>query len=99
MREFLLVSKNLEIKELSTGIEMNDHVESNDENNVAYGNLDITRAPKDYLHVVPQTQTEQITPNNAANRRVGSAEVVSGDEKFQCQHCEKMFRSSSNVQI
>ena len=39
MSEFLMVAKNLEIKELSTGIELNDqttsdHVESN-ENNVA----------------------------------------------------------------
>ena len=38
MSEFLTVSKNLEIKELSTGIEMKDQVESENENDVAeYG--------------------------------------------------------------
>ena len=37
MSEFLTVSKNLEIKELSTGIGMNDQVESKENNvNQAY---------------------------------------------------------------
>ena len=37
MSEFLTVSKNLEIKELSTGIAMNDQVESKENNvNQAY---------------------------------------------------------------
>ena len=72
MSEFLTVSKNLEIKELSTGIEMNDQVESN-ENNDADESMDIT--PPHSLHedggnVEPQAQTEPITPNNAANRSV-----------------------------
>ena len=44
MSEFLTVSKNLEIKELSTGIAMNDQVESN-EINVADEYMDIAGAP------------------------------------------------------
>ena len=78
MSEFLIVSKNLEIKELSTGIEMNDqansdHEETN-ENNVTDENIDIAGSPPHDLHedsgnVEPQAQTEPITPSNAANRR------------------------------
>ena len=70
--EFLTVSKNLEIKELSTGIEMNDQ---NNENNVADENMDIAGAPPHATHedggnVEPQAQTEPITTINAANRGV-----------------------------
>ena len=94
------VSKNLEIKELLTGIEMNDqntsdNVEIN-ENNVSDENMDIAGAPPHTTHedggnVEPQAKTEPITPNNAANRRVRRSEVVFGDVKFQCQDCEIVF--------
>ena len=83
MSEILTVSKNLEIKELSTGIEMNDQaksdqVESN-ENNVPDDNMDIAGAPphEDGGNIEPQAHTKPITPNNAANRRVRGTEVVS----------------------
>ena len=106
MSEFLTVSKNLEIKELSTGIELNDqptsgHVESNG-SNVADENMDIAGAPSHDLHedvgnVEPQAQTEPITPNNAAKRRVRRTEVVSGDAKIQCQDCERTFSGRSGL--
>merc|ERR1712155_338713 len=75
MREFLTVSKSLEIKELSTGIEMNDQNTETNENNDADENMDIAGAPPHATHedggnVEPQAQTEPITANNAANRRV-----------------------------
>ena len=82
MSEFLTFSKNLAIKELSTGIEMNDqtasdHEETN-ENNLAAQNMDIAGAPphEDGGNVEPQAHTKPITPNNAANRRVRRTEVV-----------------------
>ena len=101
MSEFLTVSKNLEIKELSTGIAMNDQVESN-ENNVADEYMDIAGAPPHTLHeegvnVEPQAQTKPITPNNAANRRVRRTEVVTGDARFQCKDCERSFRSQPGL--
>ena len=89
MSEFLTVSKNLEIKELSTGIELNDQttsesdqVESN-ENNVADENMDIAGVPPHALHedggnVETKAQTEPSTPHNAACSRVQSTKVVSG---------------------
>ena len=43
MSEFLTLSKNLEIKELSTGIKLNDQLETN-ENSVAGENMDISGA-------------------------------------------------------
>ena len=78
MSEFLTVSKNLEIKELSTGIELNDqttsdHMEST-ENNISDENMDIAGAPLHEdgvgVNVEPQAHPEPSTPNNAANRRV-----------------------------
>merc|ERR1712045_1025018 len=103
MNEFLKVSSSLEIKELSSGIEMNDQVESN-ENNVADENMDTGGAPPHSTHedggnvdTEPQTQTEPITPNNAANRRVRRTEVVSRDERFQCQDCERTFSGPSGL--
>ena len=68
MSEFLTLSKNLEIKELSTGIKLNDQFETN-ENNVADENVDISGAPLHALHedsakVEPHAQTESITANN-----------------------------------
>ena len=106
MSEFLTVSKNLEIKELSTGIELNDQttsdqVESN-ENNVADENMDIAGAPprtlnEDSTNVEPQAQTEPSTPNNEANRRVRRIEVVSEDGKFQCKDCERTFVSQQGL--
>ena len=94
MSEFLKVSKNLEIKELSTGIEMNDQKTETHENDVADESVDIARASphavnEDGGNVEPLTQTEQSSAINAANRRERRTEVVSGDAKFQCQDCER----------
>ena len=101
MSEFLTVSKNLEIKELSTGIKLNDQFETN-ENNVADENVDISGAPLHALHedsakVEPHAQTESITANNSVNRRVRRTQVVSGDAKFQCQDCERTFSGKSGL--
>ena len=98
MSEFLTVSKNLEIKELSTGIEINDQEESN-KNNDDDENIDTAGAPphKDSGNVEIQAQTEPITPNNATNRRVRRTEVASGDAKFHCQDCERIFSSQSGL--
>ena len=62
MSEFLIVSKNLEIKELSTGTAMNDQVESN-ENNVADENMDIAG---DASHAFDE-KTEIVERYNATN--------------------------------
>ena len=104
MSEFLQVSKNLEIKELSTGIELNDqttsdHVEST-ENNIADETMDIAGAPlhEDGANVESQqAQSEPITPSNSARRRLRRTEVVSGDANFQCKDCERTFISPSGL--
>ena len=100
MSEFLTVSKNLEIKELSTGIEMNDQTTSDqvetNENNVADENMDIAGVPPHALdedggNVESQVQTTPSTINNTASRRGRRTEIVSGVAKFQCQDCEKTY--------
>ena len=69
------------------------------ENNIDDENMDIAGAPPHEAdeNVEPQAQTEQITLNNAANRRVRRAEVVSGDAKYQCQDCERTFSAHSGL--
>ena len=97
MSEFLTLSKNLEIKELSTGIKLNDQLETN-ENSVAGENMDISGAShEDGANVEAQAKTESITADNSANRRVRRTEVVSGDAKFQCQDCERSFSGKSGL--
>ena len=104
MSEILAVSKNLEIKELSTGIEMNDHTtsdhEERNENNVANENMDIAGAPPhddDGGNVEPQAKTEPITANDTANTRARRTKIVSGDARFKCQDCEKTFSGPSGL--
>ena len=114
MSEFLTVSKNLEIKELSTGIEMNDQNTENNENDVVDESVDIAGASphavnEDGGNVEPQTQTEPITTNNAANRRVRGTEVVckpgiwyhtkSKHEgvKYACNQCDKQFAQQAHL--
>ena len=53
MSEFLMVSKNLQIKDLSTGVEMNEQTSSNEENIekdvVADEDLDIKGDPASHM--------------------------------------------------
>ena len=103
MSEFLMVSKNLEIKDLSMGIEMNDKMSSNKENiendyNIANDEINIeedTRDPfnEDSEDVEPQASIKPVIQNNSANRRVGRTELVSENGKLKCQDCERTFNS------
>ena len=93
MSEFLTVSKNLEIKELSTGIEMNDQTTSDQvetiENNVADENMDIAGVP---THAFDE-KTEIVERYNATK---GSEinKQFSNKSKFQCKQCDKSYSGS-----
>ena len=92
MSEFITVSKNLEIKELSTCIEMNDQTASDEvvknEKNVADENMDniAGASPHDTnedggtFESKVQTEPIIITPNNTTIRRVRKTEIV----KYAC---------------
>ena len=102
LSEFLTVSKNLEIKELSTGIEMKVENTETNENNGADESIDIAGAPPHATHedggnVESQAQTEPTTANNTAYTRVRRTGVVSGDARFQCQDCERTFISRAGL--
>ena len=110
MSEFLTVSKSLEIKELSTGIEMNDqttsdNLESN-YNNVANENMDIAGAPPLAAHensanVESEAQTELITPINAANRRVRRTGLHTKFKHegvyYDCNQCDYQATTQGNL--
>ena len=104
MTEFIMVSKNLEIKELSNEIEMNHQNDSNAEN-IKLDNTeedfdfieDTTHFNKDGSNVKPQPQTKPVIPNKAAKIKVRRTEIVSGNGKFKCQDCERSFNSRDNL--
>ena len=48
---------------------------------------------EDCTNVAHNDQTKPIIPNKSAYMRVGRTEVVSGDSKFICQDCERIFNN------
>ena len=102
MSEFLMVSKNLEIKYLSTGIEMNDQTPSKEsvehENKIADENVDLDEGTTSPLnedggeYVESQVSTEPEIQHKSSNRRV-TKELLSEAGKLKCQECEKIFNS------
>ena len=99
MSEFLMVSKSLEIKDLSTCIEMNDKAFSNEVNtdhdtNIPDDNTIFSSLKnEDCTNVEHQARSKPIIRNQSANRTVGRTEVVSVDSKFLCQDCERIFNN------
>ena len=102
MSELLMVSKNLEIKDLSNGIEMNDQTALNAEcesnvhdNNVSEEKV-VYESPSRVMNgdVEYQTQTSTIgsTPI-IINKKARETEVVSEKGKIKCQDCERVFIS------
>ena len=104
MTEFIMVSKNLEIKELSNVIEMNHQSGSNAEN-IKLDNTDedfdfiedTTHFNKDGPIVEPQSQTKAVIPIKSVKRRVRRSETVPEIGKFKCQDCERSFNSRDNL--
>ena len=104
MTEFIMVSKNLEIKELSNVIEMNHQSGSNAEN-IKLDNTDedfdfiedTTHFDKDGPIVEPQSQTKAVIPIKSVKRRVRRSETVPEIGKFKCQDCERSFNSRDNL--
>ena len=102
MSEFLMVSKNLEIKYLSTGIEMNDQTPSKEsvehDNNIADENMDLDEGTTSPFnedggeYVESQVSTKPEIKNKSSSRRV-TTELLSEDEKLKCQECERIFNS------
>ena len=101
MSEFLQVSRDLEIKDLSTGIPMKDQTDSNDESSEHQSNADedvgddsVLTVKKD-ANVEYQTQTSNrpITRYNAANKKVSRTE----DVKHACSQCDKQYTDRSHL--
>ena len=103
MSEFLMVSKNLEIKYLSTGLEMNDQTPSDEsvehDNNIADENIDLDEGTTypfnedggEYV-VESQVSTKSEIQNKSSNKRA-TTELLSDDGKLKCQECERIFNS------
>ena len=105
MHDFLMVSKNLEIKSLSTGIEMNDQTESNEddsEHENSFVEDDVYNDPAQTLKEDFSTSENQadipnkpITENNAKSNRVSISRV--DGVKYDCNQCSKQFTTLSNL--
>ena len=103
MSEFLMVSKNLEIKELSIGIEMNDQTTSNEQSikqENGFGENDVNGQPtqnwsEDVANSEPQTHTatKSITVNNTNKRKISAHEGV----RYACNQCDKQFTTQQHL--
>ena len=97
IKEFFLVSKNLEIKELmTTEIEMNHHIykiEDIKENvvNDAYNDDNIDMNSEYPLY----NDCEKVDSLNTVSKR----KVLSQDAKLQCQDCGKVFKSITSCKL
>ena len=104
MSEFLQVSRDLEIKDLSTGIRMKDQTDSNDESSEHQSNADedvgddsaLTRKKDDNVEYQTQTHTSKrpIIRNNEANKKVRRTD---GDIKYDCIQCDKQYTDLSSL--
>ena len=90
MSEFLMVSKNLEIKELST---LDKHEKSVADNLDEYNKFPLDEYS---ANVDLQAKSAPIIPNKSAKREVSTA-VVSEDVKLKCKDCEKIFNSQPGL--
>ena len=101
MNEFIKVSKDLEIKDLSTGIEMNDQAEdrSNEDNNLPennYADEEVGDNPAqtfDQEENETQTVTRPIIRNNAAIKKLSRAD----GGKYACNQCDYQAGYPSNL--
>ena len=91
MNEFLSVSKNLEIQELSIDVEIDkSQIETSNQNqeyvtkaeNVKHNN--ITEVKQDYI--LESNEEESI-----------SREIIKLGSKFQCSQCDKLFSNNKGV--
>ena len=108
MSEFLMVSKNLEIKELSTGIEMNDHTTSNEECNEHEDTVPNQDPPQTLNEEVeyPTTPTStklkyvcnqcdrQFTAKKSLTRHIQS---IHEGVKYACNQCDQQFTLQCNL--
>ena len=89
MSELLVVSKNLEIKELSTFNKHENNVADEVKNFIEYNTL----PENEYgSNVDPLAKSASIISNKLATVK-GMTAVVSGDLKLQCKDCLKLFNS------
>ena len=96
MSEFLNVSKDLEIKNLSTGIELNDQTDSNEESNKYENNVlddDVAQTfSDDGAYVEHRTQTV-IRQNNESNKNVSRIDGA----KYPCDKCNKQYAQQTHL--
>ena len=99
MSEFLMVSKNLEIKELSNGIEMNNHIASKEEsigheNSFAEGDIDKDPTQNMNEAVKPETNTanKPIPVNNKTNK-----EQSRWYTKYTCNLCDHQATKKNSL--
>ena len=96
MNEFIKVSKDLEIKDLSTGIEMNDQAEdrSNEDNNLPENNYADEEVSDNPAQTFDQTKTAtRIITNNAAIKKLSSTD----GGKYTCNHCDYQAGNQSHL--
>ena len=110
MSEFLMVSKNIEIKELSTGIEMNDHTTSNEECNEHEDTVPNQDPPQtlneevEYPTTPTSTKLKYVCNRNQCDRQFTAQrsltrhiQSIHGGVKYVCNQCDHQFTTQSGL--
>ena len=97
-----MVSKSLEIKDLSTGIEINDQISSNEKNIerdvLADEDLDNNEDPASHMNE-DDAKVEQTKPRDRPIIEIDSVNkrVERTDGKYICNLCDHQFTTQSNL--
>ena len=93
MNEFLSVSKNLEIQELSKDVEID---EADPPNQIQEDITDTVNF--DHINSMEQEEESTIESEQTHEKEVlRKSEVIKAGSKFQCPQCDKMFSWNSHV--
>ena len=95
VNEFVSVSKNLEIKGLSSGLVMNDQTGPNlNEQKVEFSNDFSVQVDTNKIHAtVDREEVHKQTGNDSGSRKRSKIDASSKDPSFQCKECQRVFNS------
>ena len=95
VNEIVSVSKNLEIKGLSSGLVMNDQTGPNlNEQKVEFSNDFSVQVDTNKIHAtVDREEVHKQTGNDSGSRKRSKIDASSKDPSFQCKECQRVFNS------
>ena len=93
MNEFLTVAKNLDIRELATGIEDGDSAAVHEEDT----NTETEQSPIEAYDVGKPSNIDIDEADHGQHEHKTYSKAMTEGNKYECQQCDKAFKMSSNL--